>query len=115
MNIHIDTAAPQLNMSSNESRTECEGGPAWARAFLTRISEFASTTSSNRVVVRDAPGGKVFVSTVNLKISINVPSFMPMPVSLFERLGSESIQKLLDKDIPPPLPKLREAYLAFAG
>ena len=115
MNVQIDTVTPQLRISSSESRTECEGGPGWARAFLTRISEIASTTSTNRVEVRDAPGGKIFVSTVDLKISLNLPPLLPVPIGAFERAGSESIQKLLDKDMPPTLSKFREAYLAWAA
>ena len=118
MSVQIDSATPQLQISSSESRTECEGGPAWARALLARISEIASTTSSNRVEVRDAPGGggtKVFVSTVDLQVSLNVPPFLPMPVAAFEKAGSQSIQQLLDKDMPPTLKKFREAYVAWAA
>ena len=38
-----------------------------------------------------------------------------MPVKAFEQAGSESIQKLLDKDMPPTLDKFRAAYVAWAA
>ena len=113
MNVKINTATPALQISSSESKTVCEGGPSWARAFLSRISEIASTTSTNVVELRDAPGGKVFVSTVSLTVALTLPPFLPVPVAAFEKAGSESIQKLLDQDMPPTLSKFRDAYLAW--
>jgi hypothetical protein len=113
MNVKINTATPALQISSSESKTVCEGGPGWARAFLSRISEIASTTSTNVVELRDAPGGKVFVSTVSLTVALTLPPFLPVPVAAFEKAGSESIQKLLDQDMPPTLSKFRDAYLAW--
>ncbi len=56
----------------------------------------------------------MFVSTVSLEVALSLPSLLPVPVAAFERAGSESIQKLLDQDMPPTLIKFREAYLAWA-
>ena len=113
MDVKINTATPALQISSSESKTVCEGGPGWARAFLSRISEIASTTSTNQVELRDAPGGKVFVSTVSLTVALTLPPFLPVPVAAFEKAGSESIQKLIDADMPTTLSKFRDAYLAY--
>lgn len=118
MNIKIDSTTPLLQVSSSESRTVCEGGPGWARAALERIGDIASTTSTNKVELRDAPGGKKFVSTVMLKVSLDIPPlfmFLPMPVGVFESAGSDSIQEILDRDMPVTLKKLQEAYVKWSA
>ena len=112
MNVKIDST-PALQISSSESKTVCEGGPGWARAFLARISEIASTTSTNQLELRDVPGGRAFVSTVSLTVALTLPPFLPVPVAAFEKAGSQSIQKLLDQDMPITLSKFRDAYLAW--
>ena len=61
-----------------------------------------------RYAVKDA-----FVSTVSLTVALTLPSFLPVPVAAFEKAGSQSIQKLLDQDMPITLSKFRDAYLAW--
>ena len=115
MRVAIDGAAPEIRMASGESKTVCEGGPAWARAFLARISEISRTESSNLVEVRDVPGGnKVYASTVKLTVKLDLPPLLPVPVAAFEKAGSDAIQKLLDKDMAPTLSKFRDAYIQWA-
>ena len=121
MDIKIDPAAPRLTVSSGSSKTVCEGGPQWAQALLARIADFATTSSSNVVEVRDAPAGspgsKVVVSTVNLTVKLSIPTLLLppfVPAGPFEKSGSESIQKLLEKDMAPTLAKFRATYTSWA-
>lgn len=118
MDVSIDVAAPRLSVASSESKTVCEGGPSWAQGLLSRVNDFAATKSSNIVELRDAPGGaageKVCVSTVNLVVTLRIPGLLLppfVPAGPFEKAGSESIQKLLDKDMAPVLARFREGYL----
>mmetsp|Transcript_45008 Transcript_45008/g.105150 ORF Transcript_45008/g.105150 Transcript_45008/m.105150 type:complete len:236 (-) Transcript_45008:78-785(-) len=119
MEVTIDSETPRLSISSGDSKTVCEGGPSWARGLLARIGEIAETSSSNVVELRDAPGGKVVcVSTISLKVSLDIPALLLppfVPAGPFERAGSESIQKLLDRDMEPLLAKFCEAYCKWAG
>jgi len=119
MDITINSETPLFTVSSGLSKTVCEGGPAWARGLLSRIGEIAETSSNNVVQLRDAPGGlKTCVSTVSLKVSLNIPGLLLppfVPAGPFERAGSESIQKLLDKDMPVVLRKFKDAYCEWAS
>merc|ERR1712087_223780 len=119
MDVFVDATTPRLTMRSGESKTVCEGGPSWARGLLERIGEIAETTSSNDIELRDAPNGKVVcVSTVSLKVSLNIPGILLppfVPAGPFEKAGSESIQKLLDRDMAPVLARFREGYCEWAG
>ena len=119
--ISIDALTPRLTITSGQSKTVCEGGPEWARAFLARIADFATTSSSNLVSLRrDAAGGgggggARVVSDVSLTVSVQLPDFLPLPISRLEKSGSESLQKLLEKDMAPALAKFTEGYVAWAA
>jgi len=124
MDIAVDASAPRLSITSGESKTVCEGGPPWAQGLLSRINDIAKTTSSNRVELRNAPAAsdgtsqKECVSTVDLAVSLEIPGLLLppfIPAGPFEKAGSESIQKLLDKDMASVLAQFREGYLAFAA
>lgn len=114
MNVNIDTQTPQLKLSSSQSRTVCEGGPAWARSILARVMDIATTTTNNQVEIRQAPGGKVFVSKVDFSLSLNLPP-LPIPVGVVESMGSDAVQKFFDRLMPVTLTNLREAYLRWAA
>lgn len=80
MDIAIDAAAPRLSISSGESKTVCEGGPPWAQGLLSKIGEIATTSSSNVIELRDAPGGQVVAaSRVNLTVRLNIPAVLLPP------------------------------------
>jgi hypothetical protein len=122
MDISVDAAVPRLTVSSGSSKTVCEGGPGWAQALLARIADFATTSSSNVVEVRDAPtgpaGSKVVVSTINLTVKLSIPTLLLppfVPAGPFEKSGSESIQTLLEKDMAPTLSRFRDAYTSWAA
>lgn len=124
MDIAVDASAPRLSITSGESKTVCEGGPPWAQGLLSRINDIAKTTSANRVELRNAPAApdgtsqKECVSTVDLAVSLEIPGLLLppfIPAGPFEKAGSESIQKLLDRDMASVLAQFREGYLAFAA
>ena len=124
MDIAVDASAPRLSITSGGSKTVCEGGPPWAQGLLSRINDIAKTTSSNRVELRNAPAAsdgtsqKECVSTVDLAVSLEIPGLLLppfIPAGPFEKAGSESIQKLLDRDMASVLAQFREGYLAFAA
>ena len=124
MVIAVDASAPRLSITSGESKTVCEGGPPWAQGLLSRINDVAKTTSSNRVELRNAPAAsdgtsqKECVSTVDLAVSLEIPGLLLppfIPAGPFEKAGSESIQKLLDRDMASVLAQFREGYLGFAA
>jgi hypothetical protein len=119
MDISIDSTLPQLTITSGQSRTVCEGGPRWATGLLSRIGNIATTCSSNVVSVVDMPGGdKKVVSKVALTVHLRIPGLLLppfLPVGPFEKAGSESIQKLLEKDMPLALAKFRDAYTDWAA
>ena len=107
MNVKIDST-PALRISSSE-QDRVRGGPGWARAFLARISE-SPPPPTNQVELRDVPGGG---PSLSLTVALTLPPFLPVPVAAFEKAGSQSIQKLLDQDMPITLSKFRDAYLAW--
>jgi len=119
MDIRIDKVTPRMSISSGASKTVCDGGPPWAQGLLARIGDIAATSSSNVIELRDAPGGQVIArSRVNLTVRLDIPAvLLPpfIPAGPFEKTGSESIQKLLDKDMRPVLKRWREGYLAWTA
>lgn len=120
MDVSIDTVTPKLSITSGESVTVCEGGPPWAQSLLARIGDIATTTSSNVIELCESPNGnglKTAVSKVDLSVKLSIPSlFLPpfIPAGPFEKAGSESLQKLLDKDVAPAIVKFRDAYCTWA-
>ena len=119
MDIRIDKVTPRMSISSGASKSVCDGGPPWAQGLLARIGDIAATSSSNVIELRDAPGGQVIArSRVNLTVRLDIPAvLLPpfIPAGPFEKTGSESIQKLLDKDMRPVLKRWREGYLAWTA
>lgn len=122
MDIAVDSAAPRLSVSSGESKTVCEGGPGWAQALLARISDIATTSSSNVIEVRNAPDGSLRLrSQVKLTVKLSIPSLLLppfVPAGPFEKSGSESIQKLLEKGdmaVAPTLAKYVAEYSRWAS
>jgi len=119
MDVQVDAAAPRLRISSGASKTVCEGGPRWAQGLLSRIGEIATTSSSNVIELRDAPGGRqACVSTVNLTVKLSIPAILLppfVPAGPFEKTGSASIQALLDRDMAPVMARFREGYIAWAA
>ena len=54
-------------------------------------------------------------SDVSLRVEINYPGFIPLPLGPMEREGSKSLQTLLDQQMAPVLAKFRSDYLAWAA
>ena len=77
-----DVGLPTIQITSEASRTECEGGPAWVKRLLEQIVGSTRTSSSNLVTVlrRSSGDSAVAVSTVNLEVVIGLPPLLPIPI-----------------------------------
>lgn len=111
----IDAAAPALSLTSGESRTEAEGAPAWVIKLFAAIAASTVTETTNRVEFRDVGGEVQAFSTVGLTVRLNLPGWIPVPVAQVEKGGNDSLQKVLEKDMPPTLAKFSAGYLEWAA
>tara|TARA_B110001452_G_scaffold148845_1_gene123902 strand:+ start:74 stop:778 length:705 start_codon:yes stop_codon:yes gene_type:complete len=109
-----DLETPKFEISTVSSETVCETGPRWVRDLLVRLLGATKSTSDNQVTVAlDAAGRATVRSDVQLKVSINFPGLLPLPLGPLEREGSKSLQDVLDQQMAPVLAKFRTDYLAF--
>lgn len=83
------------------------------RKLLVSILGATKSTSDNTVSVAFDGASAVVNSEVELKVEINFPGFLPLPLGPLQKSGSESLQKVLDTQMAPVLAKFREGYLAF--
>ena len=84
------------------------------RDLLVRLLGATKSTSDNQVTVAlDAAGRATVRSDVQLKVEINFPGLLPLPLGPLEREGSKSLQDVLDQQMAPVLAKFRTDYLAF--
>mmetsp|Transcript_10459 Transcript_10459/g.19250 ORF Transcript_10459/g.19250 Transcript_10459/m.19250 type:complete len:277 (-) Transcript_10459:192-1022(-) len=113
MEVAKDLEAPSFDMKSAGSKTVCETGPQWVRDLFVRILDVTKTTSDNAVRVTFSGSTARVQSDVTLKVEIEYPGFIPMPVGPMEREGSKSLQGVLDQQMAPVIAKFRSDYLAF--
>lgn len=111
LQVEKDLNAPSFNISTLSSKTVCESGPQWVRDLFVRILDSTKSTSSNRVTIQWSDGMACVQSEVGLRVEINFPGFIPLPVGAMQREGSKSLQQVLDQQISPILQKFREQYL----
>ena len=110
-----DLAEPSYEISTVSSETLCETGPQWVRKLLVSILGATRSTSDNRVSVAFTGASAVVKSDVKLKVEIDFPGFLPLPLGPLEQSGSKSLQSVLDTQMAPVLSKFRAGYLAFDG
>jgi len=113
LNVAKDLTAPTYTISTVSSETLCETGPQWVRKLLVSILGATKSTSDNTVSVAFTGSSAVVNSEVELKVEINFPGFLPLPLGPLQKSGSESLQKVLDTQMAPVLAKFRDGYLAF--
>ena len=113
LNVAKDLTAPTYTISTVSSETLCETGPQWVRKLLVSILGATKSTSDNTVSVAFTGASAVVNSEVELKVEINFPGFLPLPLGPLQKSGSESLQKVLDTQMAPVLAKFRAGYLAF--
>ena len=115
MEVFVDRTTPALRIESGESRTVCDTGPQWVARLLEAIAATTTTTTTNSVRVVEGAGGSIMAECdISLQVAITMPPLLPVPSGPVEKSGSDSLQKLLDKDMPPAIAKFREGYLARA-
>lgn len=108
-----DLEAPSFSISTVSSKTLCETGPQWVRNLLVSILDATKSTSDNKVTVESSGGRARVKSEVVLRVEINYPGFVPLPIGPMERSGSESMQSLLDQQMAPVMKRFRSDYLRF--
>ena len=113
LNVAKDLTAPTYTISTVSSETLCETGPQWVRKLLVSILGATKSTSDNTVSVAFTGASAVVNSEAELKVEINFPGFLPLPLGPLQKSGSESLQKVLDTQMAPVLAKFRDGYLAF--
>lgn len=121
-NIHVDTGLPEYQFTLLESELVPEGAPPLVWLF-NKLIRFRDTTSSfTRVRVNNAGGVDcdkvIFTTQARLETRIQIPqkSMIAIPgvdVAKFERQGSKSIQKLLEKELEPALNEFRSEFARY--
>lgn len=117
---NLDTGLPEYQFTLLESELIPEGAPplVWLFNKLTRFRD--ATSSFTRVRANNAGGVDcdkvIFTTEARLETRIQVPrkgmNALPgVDVAKFERQGSKSIQKLLEKELEPALNEFRDAYV----
>ena len=119
---NLDAGLPEYQFTLLESELIPEGAPplVWLFNKLTRFRD--ATSSFTRVRANNAGGvdcDKVkFTTEARLETRIQIPrkgmNALPgVDVAKFERQGSKSIQKLLEKELEPALNEFRDAYVRY--
>lgn len=117
---NLDTGLPEYQFTLLESELIPEGAPplVWLFNKLTRFRD--ATSSFTRVRANNAGcvdcDKVIFTTEARLETRIQVPrkgmNALPgVDVAKFERQGSKSIQKLLEKELEPALNEFRDAYV----
>lgn len=119
---NLDTCLPEYQFTLLESELIPEGAPPLVWLF-NKLMRFRDTTSSFTRVRANNAGGvhcdKVkFTTEARLETRIQIPrkgikALPGVDVANFERQGSKSIQKLLEKELEPALNEFRDAYARY--
>ena len=104
-----------MAISTIGSETVCETGPKWTRDLFVKILDGTKSISDNQVTVQRSTDDNTVTlqSDVTLRVEIQFPGFLPLPLGPLERSGSESLQGLLDQQMAPVLAKFRSDYLVW--
>lgn len=80
-----------------------------------KILDGTKSISDNQVTVQRSTDDNTVTlqSDVTLRVEIQFPGFLPLPLGPLERSGSESLQGLLDQQMAPVLAKFRSDYLVW--
>lgn len=112
---------PEYQFTLLESQLIPQGAAPLVWLFNKLIRYRDTTSSFTRVKAKNAGGVNcdkvVFTTEARLETRIRIPrkamKAMPVNVERFERQGSKSIQKLLEKELEPALVEFRNAYVRW--
>mmetsp|Transcript_807 Transcript_807/g.1681 ORF Transcript_807/g.1681 Transcript_807/m.1681 type:complete len:348 (+) Transcript_807:46-1089(+) len=111
---------PEIQFTLLDSQLIPAGSSVPAKWIFNQLMKYRDSTSSFTRVTAERVDEKhiAFTTDARLETRIRLPSavlkFLPsVNVSKFEQTGSESIQKLLEKDLEPALLDFRNAFKIF--
>jgi hypothetical protein len=112
---------PELQFTLLDSQLIPDGTSVAAKWIFNQLMKYRDSTSSfTRVTAERTDERQIaFTTDARLETRIHIPSsilkFLPtVDVAKFEQTGSESIQKLLEKDLEPALLGFRNAFKTFS-
>lgn len=112
---------PEIQFTLLDSQLIPAGSSPPAKWIFNQLMKYRDSTSSfTRVTAERVDETHIaFTTDARLEVGIRLPSavlkFLPsVDVSKFEQTGSESIQKLLEKDLEPALLDFRNAFKIFS-
>lgn len=119
---NLDAGLPEYQFTLLESELIPEGAAPLVWLFK-KLTRFRDTTSSFTRVRANNAGGVdcdkiIFTTEARLETRIQIPqkgikALPGVDVAKFERQGSKSIQKLLEKELEPALNEFRNAYARY--
>ena len=119
---NLDAGLPEYQFTLLESELIPEGAAPLVWLF-NKLTRFRDTTSSFTRVRANNAGGVdcdkiIFTTEARLETRIQIPqkgikALPGVDVAKFERQGSKSIQKLLEKELEPALNEFRNAYARY--
>ena len=119
---NLDAGLPEYQFTLLESELIPEGAAPLVWLF-NKLTRFRDTTSSFTRVRANNAGGVdcdkiIFTTEARLETRIQIPqkgikALPGVDVAKFERQGSKSIQRLLEKELEPALDEFRNAYVRY--
>ena len=119
---NLDAGLPEYQFTLLESELIPEGAAPLVWLF-NKLTRFRDTTSSFTRVRANNAGGVdcdkiIFTTEARLETRIQIPqkgikALPGVDVAKFERQGSKSIQKLLERELEPALNEFRNAYARY--
>ena len=112
---------PEYQFTVVDTKLKPEGSAPLLWVFNKLTEYIVGTTSFTRVRAQNAGGVNcdkiIFTTEATLETCIHLPSaiarVLPVNVSKFEKQGSRSVQKLLEKELAPALNCFCDAYLRW--
>jgi hypothetical protein len=111
---------PEYQFTLLKSNLIPEGNAAVMWTFNQIMKYRDSTSSFTRVSVQSRQDSIVFVTDARLGTTIMIPAgimqLLPMlDVEKYEKQGSNALQKLLEKDLPPALNSFADSFRSYIG
>lgn len=118
-----DGSFPEYQFTVIDTKLTPEGAAplVWLFNKLTKYMDKTSSFSRVRPVNADASDSQkvAFTTDARLETKIHLPSaaakVLPINISKFERQGSRSMQKLLEKELEPALLCFRDAFVRWSS
>lgn len=115
-NIFAVDRSDSLTIELISSKSTATGPQFLVNIFEASQAKPPKTESLNKITVLEGSGGVCCLqSDVSLKIEMDMPNWIPIPLSILENRGSDALNKLLDADVAPKIALLRDNLASFSG